>query len=135
MDVKRRDCSSVAPVFQFRRGVQRAKMLPLDGITVLDLTRFLPGAMATMCLVRYGADVIKIERPGEGDPARHIDGGRIFEYTNAGKKSVAIDLKHPKGSRLFRDLCERSDIVIENFRPGVMDRMGIGYDTLSESNQ
>lgn len=110
-------------------------MLPLEGITVLDLTRFLPGAMATMCLVRFGAEVIKIERPGEGDPARHLDGGKIFAYTNAGKKSIAIDLKHPKGSDLFRKLAQRSDVVLENFRPGVMERLNIGYDVLSRANE
>lgn len=110
-------------------------MLPLDGITVLDLTRFLPGAMATMCMVRYGAEVIKIERPGDGDPARHLDGGNIFAYTNAGKKSIAVDLKHPKGCDLFRRLADRSDVVLENFRPGVMERLGIGYDALSRTNE
>jgi crotonobetainyl-CoA:carnitine CoA-transferase CaiB-like acyl-CoA transferase len=109
-------------------------MGPLEGVTVLDLTRFLPGAVATMCLVRFGAEVIKIERPGQGDPARHLDGGAIFAYTNRGKKSVAIDLKKSKGKQLFCDLAQTADVIFENFRPGVMERLGLGYDALAKVN-
>jgi crotonobetainyl-CoA:carnitine CoA-transferase CaiB-like acyl-CoA transferase len=118
-------------------------MKPLDGITVLDLTRLLPGAVATMMLGDFGADVIKIEEPGVGDPARHSragitkkDGqpGAYFLATNRNKRSITINLKQPAGRDLFLKLVERADVVIEGFRPGVMDRLGIGYDALKKIN-
>jgi crotonobetainyl-CoA:carnitine CoA-transferase CaiB-like acyl-CoA transferase len=109
-------------------------MRPLEGITVLDLTRFLPGAVATMWLVRYGAEVIKIERPGDGDPARSLGDGSIFAYTNRGKKSVGINLKDPRGRQLFYEMVKGSDVLIENFRPGVMDRLQANYDVLTREN-
>jgi len=111
-------------------------MRPLDGIVVLDLTRFLPGAVATMSLASFGAEVIKIERPGSGDPARHVEGGSwLFEETNRGKKSVALNLKDKRGKQLFSKLASTSDIVIESFRPNVMTRLGIGYEHLSSLNE
>ena len=109
-------------------------MRPLEGITVLDLTRFLPGAGSTMWLVRYGAEVIKIERPGEGDPARHLGDGSIFAYTNRGKKSVGINLKDSRGRQLFCEMVKSSDVLIENFRPGVMDRLLLKYESLAQMN-
>jgi len=118
-------------------------MKPLDGITVLDLTRLLPGAVATMMLGDFGADVIKIEEPGVGDPARHSragitkkDGqpGAYFLATNRNKRSVTLNLKQPAGRDIFLKLVERADVVVEGFRPGVMDRLGIGYDTLKAVN-
>ena len=110
-------------------------MRPLDGIVILDLTRFLPGAVATMSLASFGAEVIKIEQPGAGDPARDIEGGRcLFAETNQGKKSVAIDLKEQRGKELFLRLAARADIVVESFRPGVMSRLGIDYSQLREVN-
>ena len=109
-------------------------MRPLEGITVLDLTRFLPGAVATMWLVRYGAEVIKIERPGDGDPARSLGDGSIFAYTNRGKKSVGINLKDARGRELFYEMVKSSDVLIENFRPGVMDRLLVNYETLAWLN-
>lgn len=110
-------------------------MRPLDGIVVLDLTRFLPGAKASMILADFGAEIIKIEKPGDGDPARHIRGGScLFQATNRGKKSVAIDLKDERGKQLFLKMASSADIVIESFRPNVMARLGIGYEALRRSN-
>lgn len=109
-------------------------MRALEGITVLDLTRYLPGAVATMCLLRFGAEVIKIEPPGCGDPARHLTGSGLFAETNRGKKSIGINLKHDAGRAIFCSLVESADILVENFRPGVMDRLQLDYDLLSRLN-
>jgi crotonobetainyl-CoA:carnitine CoA-transferase CaiB-like acyl-CoA transferase len=110
----------------------------LDGITVLDLTRLLPGAVATQWLADFGAQVIKVEQPGVGDYARHnfADGGDnpIFALTNQGKKSVTINLKDPPGAQAFLKLAKKADVVIEGFRPDVMDRLGLGYETLAATN-
>jgi alpha-methylacyl-CoA racemase len=110
----------------------------LDGIVVLDLTRLLPGAVATQWLADFGATVIKIEQPGAGDYARQnfIDGtpNPIFELTNRGKKSVELDLKDPGGKEAFLRLAATADVVMEGFRPDVMDRLGLGYSTLSGAN-
>lgn len=112
-----------------------AQTRPLDGIVVLDLTRFLPGAVATLQLASFGAEVIKIERPGSGDPARNLHGAPwLFRETNRGKKSVAIDLRDPRGKRIFAKLAAAADVVIESFRPGVMKRLGLGCETLSKAN-
>src|SRR4026209_2836238 len=114
-------------------------MKPLDGVRVLDLTRLLPGAVATMVLGDFGAEVIKIEQPGIGDPARTMSAGRnpagtVFLATNRNKRSVAINLQRETGRELFMDLAARTDVVVEGFRPGVMDRLGIGYETLRQHN-
>ena len=113
-------------------------MLPLDGIVVLDLTRLLPGAAATACLANFGAEVVKIEQPGTGDYARNmaVENGAspIFRRTNLGKKSVAIDLKHNGGIDAFLALASTADVLIESFRPGVMDRLGLGYARLAALN-
>jgi crotonobetainyl-CoA:carnitine CoA-transferase CaiB-like acyl-CoA transferase len=114
-------------------------MKPLDGITVLDLTRLLPGAVATMMLGDFGADIIKIEEPGIGDPARQSRAGikqpgAYFLATNRNKRSIAINLKQPAGREIFLELAKRADVVVEGFRPGVMDRLGIGYEILKEIN-
>jgi crotonobetainyl-CoA:carnitine CoA-transferase CaiB-like acyl-CoA transferase len=114
-------------------------MKPLDGIIVLDLTRLLPGAVATMMLGDFGADVIKIEEPGMGDPARQSRAGikqpgAYFLATNRNKRSIAINLKQPAGREIFLKLAKRADVVVEGFRPGVMDRLGIGYETLKGIN-
>src|SRR5262245_394266 len=114
-------------------------MRPLDGIRILDLTRLLPGAVATMMLGDFGADVIKIEAPGIGDPARHSragikEPGGYFFATNRNKRSLTLNLKHPAGREIFLKLAERADVVVEGFRPGVMDRLGIGYEKLKEIN-
>ena len=108
-------------------------MKALDGIVVLDLTRLLPGAVATQWLADFGAEVIKIEQPDVGDYARQFTGA-VFESTNRGKKSVEIDLKDPRGKEVFLKLAARADVLIEGFRPGVMDRLGVGYEALREMN-
>jgi crotonobetainyl-CoA:carnitine CoA-transferase CaiB-like acyl-CoA transferase len=108
-------------------------MTALDGVTVLDLTRLLPGGMATMWLASFGADVIKVEQPGVGDYAR-TTALALFEATNRGKKSIEIDLKDAAGRAKFLELASRADVVVESFRPGVMDRLGCGYEVLSKTN-
>lgn len=110
-------------------------MAPLKDLTVLDFSTLLPGPMATLFLADAGADVIKIERPGTGDdmrdylPARGGEGVN-FTMLNRGKKSIAIDLKHPQAKERLMPLLKRADIVVEQFRPGVMARLGLGYDDL-----
>ena len=118
---------------------------PLDGVRVLDLTRILAGPYCTMVLADLGADVIKVEQPVTGDPARGngpflsaAEGGERFSTyfmsINRGKRSVAIDLAKPKGRDLLLRLAEHSDVLIENFRPGTMERFGLGEKTLRERN-
>ena len=108
-------------------------MMALDGTVVLDLTRLLPGAFATQWLADFGAEVIKIEQPGIGDYARDAFPA-LFELTNRGKKSVGIDLKDAAGRETFLKLAARADVVIEGFRPDVMDRLGVGYEALRATN-
>lgn len=103
----------------------------LEGIRILDLTRLLPGAVATQWLAEFGAEVIKIEQPSIGDYARESYLA-LFEQTNRGKKSVEIDLKKDRDS--FLKLAASADVVMEGFRPGVMDRLGLGYEALREVN-
>jgi crotonobetainyl-CoA:carnitine CoA-transferase CaiB-like acyl-CoA transferase len=103
----------------------------LEGIRVLDLTRLLPGAVATQWLAEYGAEVIKVEQPPAGDYARESYAA-LFEETNRGKKSVMLDLKAAKES--FLNLMRGADVLIEGFRPGVMERLGLGYETLRALN-
>ena len=110
--------------------------MKLTGIKVLDLSRFLPGPHLTMMMADHGAEVIKIEDTKSGDPARHIgpqSGGQTVYYGNAsrGKKRLSLDLKSEEGRELFLRLAETSDGVLETFRPGVVDRLGIGYDAVA----
>jgi crotonobetainyl-CoA:carnitine CoA-transferase CaiB-like acyl-CoA transferase len=113
-------------------------MLPLDGIRVLDLTRLLPGAVATQYLRDFGAEIIKIEPPVTGDYSRHflsVAGETpIFTATNRGKKSVVLDLKNPHARDVMIRLAENADVLIEGFRPGVMTRLGLDYDDLKSRN-
>jgi crotonobetainyl-CoA:carnitine CoA-transferase CaiB-like acyl-CoA transferase len=106
---------------------------PLEGIRVLDLTRLLPGPFCTMLLADLGADVVKIEEPRGGDPARHSTGG-LFLQVNRNKRSLTLDLKTPEGHAVFLQLVERADVVVEGFRPGVMDRLGLDYAALDQRN-
>lgn len=112
---------------------------PLAGLRVLDFTRVLAGPYATALLADLGADVIKIEPP-QGDDYRHIgpflaDGSSaLFEAANRNKRSLALDLGKPDDQRLAAALAEGADVVIENFRPGVADKLGIGWDALSARN-
>jgi crotonobetainyl-CoA:carnitine CoA-transferase CaiB-like acyl-CoA transferase len=112
---------------------------PLQGIRVLDFTRVLAGPSASLALADLGAEVIKIEPPGSGDETRSFppfrDGeSHYFLSVNRGKKSIVIDLKTPEGVALAKDLAAKCDILIENYRPDVMDRLGLGYDTLAAIN-
>ncbi|HLY20698.1 MAG TPA: CaiB/BaiF CoA-transferase family protein, partial [Bryobacteraceae bacterium] len=115
-------------------------MRPLDGLVVLDLTRLLPGAAATMQLANFGAEVIKIEEPGRGDYSRsippYVDGeGAVFHMVNRGKKSVALDLKSESGRAAFLKLAATADVVVEGNRPGTMERLGLGYGMLRALNE
>jgi len=112
---------------------------PLKDILVLDFSTLLPGPMATLMLAEAGAEVIKFERPGVGEDARHtepmIDGESIgFAVLNQGKRSVAIDLKSKGAVDSLRPLLEKADVLVEQFRPGVMDRLGLGYEAVREIN-
>lgn len=112
---------------------------PLKDILVLDFSTLLPGPMATLMLSEAGAEVIKFERPGTGEDARltdpKIDGESIgFAVLNHGKRSVAIDLKSREAMDILRPLLEKADVVVEQFRPGVMDRLGLGYEAVRAIN-
>lgn len=114
-------------------------MRPLDGLRVLDLSRLLPGAAATLQLANFGAEVIKIEEPERGDYARwmppYIEGeGAVFRVVNRGKKSIALDLKSEDGRAAFLRMVETADVVVESFRPGTMARLGLDYEMLRERN-
>jgi crotonobetainyl-CoA:carnitine CoA-transferase CaiB-like acyl-CoA transferase len=113
---------------------------PLDGVRVLDLSRMLAGDYASMLLGDLGAEVIKIEEPESGDPLRkmppHFIAGEsaYFLSINRNKKSVTLDLTKEAGREIFYRLTERSDIVFDNFRPGILEKLGVDYDTLKECN-
>ncbi len=112
---------------------------PLAGVRVLDFTRVLAGPAASLALADLGAEVIKIEPPGSGDETRSFppfrDGeSHYYIGNNRGKKSIVIDLKSPEGVGLAKDLAAKCDILVENYRPGVMDRLGLGYETMAAIN-
>ncbi|MDR1376727.1 MAG: CoA transferase [Synergistaceae bacterium] len=111
----------------------------LDGLTVLDLTRVLAGPFCSMMLADMGANVIKIEEPSKGDDTRGMGpfkNGESAYYMNLNrnKKGVTLNLKSPKGKKIFLSLVEKADVVLENYRPGVMDKLGLGYESLKEIN-
>jgi alpha-methylacyl-CoA racemase len=118
--------------------------LPLEGITVLDLSRLLPGPFCSLLLADYGADVIKVEDTGMGDYVRWSvpavegveDSAKAVRFLalNRGKRSVRLNLKDPAGREAFLTLVEQADVVLESFRPGVVERLGVGYDVLRERN-
>lgn len=108
---------------------------PLAGLRVLDLTRVLVGPYATMLLGDLGADVIKVERPGEGDETRHIEPlhkgeSHYFLSVNRSKRSIAVDMKTAEGKMLVLELAGQSDVLVENFRPGVTARLGLDYESV-----
>ncbi len=117
-------------------------MRPLEGLLVLDLSQFLSGPSAALRLADLGAEVIKIERPGQGDLCRQLyisnlelDGdSTLFHTINRNKRSYAADLKDPEHLNKVRKLIERADVLIQNFRPGVIDRIGLGYEAVSAIN-
>jgi crotonobetainyl-CoA:carnitine CoA-transferase CaiB-like acyl-CoA transferase len=113
--------------------------MKLEGIRVIDLSVFLPGPYLTLAMADHGAEVIKIEPPGEGDPGRHIglsDGPStvFFRNLNRGKKSAVLDLKNPEQRDALLALCESADVFVESFRPGAMQRLGLGYETVRARN-
>src|SRR5262245_39597099 len=113
--------------------------LPLSGVRVIDISSFLAGPMVAMFLADYGADVIKIERSGSGDEVRlwghNKDGvGLYYKVLNRNKRSVTADLRTPLGVEIVKRLVRTADVVIENFRPGTLERWGLGYDQLSAIN-
>ena len=112
---------------------------PLNDVKILDFTRVLSGPFATLTLADQGAEIIKIESPRGGDDTRHFppfrgDLSHYFTALNRNKKSIVLDLATPDGQRLARELADQCDVVVENFRPGVMDQMGLGYAALSARN-
>jgi crotonobetainyl-CoA:carnitine CoA-transferase CaiB-like acyl-CoA transferase len=118
---------------------QANTVLPLDGVKVLDFTTLLPGPMAALVLAEAGADVLKIERPGVGEEMRKYlpKWGRepvSFALLNRGKKSLAIDLKDRRTLKLIEPLIEEADVLIEQFRPGVMERLGLSYESVAKIN-
>lgn len=113
----------------------------LEGIRVVDVTNVISGPMASYFFAILGAEVIKIEIPGTGDLSRkmgttkenaHQKMGPVFLAMNAGKLAITLDLKSSEGKSIFRKLCSESDVVIENFMPGTMDRLGLGWESLSK---
>jgi CoA:oxalate CoA-transferase len=114
---------------------------PLDGVRVLDLSRVMSGPFASAMLADLGADVVKVEAAGAGDIMRHMGGHQrgglnaIFLGLNRGKRSLAVDFRHPAGVELVRELASSADVLIENFRPGVCDSMGLGPDELLGANR
>lgn len=111
----------------------------LEGLRVLDLSRFVAGPYCAMLLGDLGAEVVKIEKVGDGDPARKLDpkvnGGSFYATTlHRNKKSVGLDLRNPKDLQILRDLVAVTDVLIENFRPGTMEVMGCGWNELSKIN-
>ncbi|WP_159981751.1 MULTISPECIES: CaiB/BaiF CoA-transferase family protein [unclassified Novosphingobium] len=128
------------------RSRQATDLPPADllaSVRVLDLTNVLSGPYCTYQMAMLGAEIIKVENPDGGDLARQLGAspdlnkhmlGTSFLAQNAGKKSVSLNLKSPEGAALFRQMVQTADVVVENFRPGVMQRLGLGYDELSEIN-
>ncbi|MCX5779853.1 MAG: CaiB/BaiF CoA-transferase family protein [Firmicutes bacterium] len=114
--------------------------LPLEGIKILDLSRYLPGPFATQILADFGAEVIKVEDPKGGDLGRTltpvIEGESArFPTVNRNKKSITLDLKQDAGKEIFRKLVAQADVVVDQFRPGVMKKMGLDYDSLKQINK
>jgi crotonobetainyl-CoA:carnitine CoA-transferase CaiB-like acyl-CoA transferase len=113
--------------------------MKLEGLRVIDLSLFLPGPYLTLALADHGAEVIKVEPPGEGDPTRHLglsDGGSTvyFRNLNRGKKSVVMDLKRAEEREALLTLCESADVFVESFRPGVVERLGVSYEQVRARN-
>ncbi len=114
--------------------------LPLAGVRVVELGALIAGPFCTKILAEFGADVVKIEPPGLGDPLRkwrHLRNGTSvwWHVQSRNKRSACVDLRNPEGQAIVRKLCERADIVVENFRPGTLEGWGLGFDALREGNR
>ena len=109
--------------------------LPLAGLKVLELGHIVAGPTASLILADLGADVIKVENPDGGDQARRMPGaGSGYYYFNRNKRSIAVDLKSPRGKAIFLALIRASDVCLDNYAPGALDRLGLGWDTMSREN-
>ncbi len=112
---------------------------PLEGLRVLDLTRLLPGPVCTLYLADLGADVVKVEDIGAGDYGRNLGSERgtvsaVFRAVNRNKRSLALNLKDPRGREAFLTLAKRADVIVESFRPGVVAALGVHYDAVAAIN-
>jgi len=117
---------------------------PLEGLRVLDLTRLLPGGFCTLMLADFGADVLKVEDTGMGDYVRwappYYEGAEesarsaLYLALNRGKRSIRVNLKEEHGREVLLRLAREHDVLLESFRPGVLDRLGVGYERLREEN-
>ena len=113
---------------------------PLEGIRVVDYSHFLAGPYVGRCLAALGAEVIKVERPGTGDAGRQhatvLDDQQsgYFLQLNMGKRGVSVNMKDPRGKAFMQRLCDSADVFIENYRPGALDKLGLGYAELSARN-
>src|SRR5579864_6967930 len=136
----RSDCGSIRPALFTTPGTSKgfprmAQPGPLSGITIVDLSRILAGPYCTLLLAEMGARVIKVEAPNGGDDARQygpFTNGKstYFASVNRGKESIALDLKAAKDKEIFERLLDKADAIVENFRPGTMERLGYGWETL-----
>jgi glutaryl-CoA transferase len=111
----------------------------LEGIRVLDLSRVIAGPYCAMMLADLGADVVKVERPGRGDDMRYLGNGKDgmslgFATINRNKRAIAVDLQHAEGLKIILELARRADVIVENFVPGVAERLGVGYTAISATN-
>jgi crotonobetainyl-CoA:carnitine CoA-transferase CaiB-like acyl-CoA transferase len=114
--------------------------LPLKGIRVIDYTHFLAGPYTSRCLAALGAEVIKIERPTTGDAARQhayfINGqSGYYLQQNIGKKGICLNLKDPRAKDMMRKLIDSADVLVENYRPGTLKKLGFGYEDVSKTNR
>lgn len=127
--------------FPVHRPRPQGAELPLQGLRIVDFTHYIAGPLATMMLADMGAEVVKVEFPGKGDDFRQyppymneLEGGPPFAWTNRNKRSVALDLKSPEGVDLARQLIAKADVVVENFSTGVVQRLGLDWDTVREGH-
>lgn len=110
-------------------------MPALDGMRILDMTQYEAGPSCTQALAWMGADVVKVEAPGRGDPGRSLAGTSAYFWNwNANKRSIVLDLRKPEGRQVLLDLAPRFDVVIENYAPGVIERLDLGYDVLTAAH-
>ena len=113
-------------------------MPALDGVRILDMTQYEAGTSCTQALAWLGADVVKVERPGVGDPGRGVytgqDNSPYFVNWNSNKRSLALDLQDPRGREILLSLAPHYDVFVENYGPGVMEKLGLTYDVMKAAN-